>query len=397
MSTTSEPVEHAMTCPAFDNDASPCECPPPRDVVLEEYILDEKRRQRARATARRDLERETRPGGSREWLTGETFVANGPAESPMRVEELLPQGGVVVMTAQAKSGKTTLELELARCLITGDDFLGRFAVTPIGGRVIIVDLELPPNTLREWLIRHHLATDRVVVLPLRGRGHLFANLLDPEERSAIASEIRDLDGEVLIVDPLSALLQAASLEENSNSDVGAMIRQGLVGVASESGISELVITHHMGVVERSRGATVINDAPDVLWKLVVDDSEDGDRARYFSAYGRNVDIPQGRLDFDLSTGRLTMPLDAPSRSLSRRQVQAQQTAAERQERITNALYAAGGVIDGRKALLTATKLNGQVITETLNELELTGAVTVESIRDGRQRFNRYRLTNGDAA
>ena len=392
MSEAPDRDEHAMTCATFDDDTAACTCPPPRDTVLEEYVLEEKRRQRARAMARQALDREDQPAGTREWHTAADFIAAGPDDVPMRVAELLPQGGVVALTAQAKSGKTTLELELARCLLTGDDFLGRFPVTPIDGTIIFVDLELPANTLREWLARHDLATDRVVVLPLRGRGHLFANLLNADDRSTIAAEIRALDGEVLIVDPLSALLQAAGLEENSNSDVGAMIRKGLLGLTHEAGVSELVIAHHMGVVERSRGATVINDAPDVLWKLVVDESEDGDRSRYFSAYGRDVDVHQGRLDFDAATGRLTMPIGAPSRTSSRRQAQAEQTAAERRERVTDALYANGGVIDTRSALRAVTKLSNHNLTEALNDLELTGDVTVENVRDGRRTFVRYQLS-----
>jgi len=360
-------------------------------------LKDQYRRQRASEEARRMLNREARPHGMREWTAASDFIAAGPVHVPMRIDGLLPRGGFALLAAQAKAGKTTLLLNTTRCLLTGHPVMGRFPVEPVTGRIAILDYELSPNVLRDWLTRHDLNTDRLVVLPLRGQAYLASELLDPRERAGLAAELRNLDVEVLIVDPLSALLQAAGIEENSNSEVGRLLRTGLQGLVSEAGVSELIVAHHMGNLERSRGATVINDTPDALWRLVIDgpsddddDQDDDERQRYFSAYGRDVYVPQGRVDYDYTNGTLTMPDGAPSRARNRKQQRAELTASERREKVLNALYKAGGVIDGRRQLQAATGLNNANLTAAVDDLELRDLIEVEPIKDGRSRLQRYR-------
>jgi hypothetical protein len=64
--------------------------------------------------------------------------------------------------------------------------------------------------------------------------------------------------------------------------------------------------------ERGRGASGLRDWPDAEWNLVRE-QPDGDRdepdpsaPRYFKAYGRDVDEPEQRLDYDQHTRRLTV-------------------------------------------------------------------------------------------
>jgi hypothetical protein len=62
--------------------------------------------------------------------------------------------------------------------------------------------------------------------------------------------------------------------------------------------------------ERARGASRLRDWPDVEWRLVREKTENGDvdpaAPRYFSAYGRDVDVPESRLVFDPATRHLTL-------------------------------------------------------------------------------------------
>jgi hypothetical protein len=59
------------------------------------------------------------------------------------------------------------------------------------------------------------------------------------------------------------------------------------------------VVHHMGhAAERSRGDSRLLDWPDALWKIVRDKDDEDDTgmddpqgSRYFSAYGRDVDVP----------------------------------------------------------------------------------------------------------
>jgi RecA-family ATPase len=52
--------------------------------------------------------------------------------------------------AQRKTGKTTLELNLAKALVDGRHFLGQFEVRPIAGNVAIVNYEVSARTLAGW-------------------------------------------------------------------------------------------------------------------------------------------------------------------------------------------------------------------------------------------------------
>jgi len=80
----------------------------------------------------------------------------------------------------------------------------------------------------------------------------------------------------------------------------------------EAGIAEAATAHHMGHAgERSRGDSRLRDWPDAEWKLVRgksdgDDETDPAAARYFSAYGRDVDQPEQLLGYDQTTRRLTI-------------------------------------------------------------------------------------------
>jgi hypothetical protein len=73
----------------------------------------------------------------------------------------------------------------------------------------------------------------------------------------------------------------------------------------EAAIPDATLVQHMGHAnERARGDSRLLDWPDVGWKLVRE-NDDPSSPRYFSAYGRDVDIHEGRLGFDPVTRRLT--------------------------------------------------------------------------------------------
>jgi hypothetical protein len=55
--------------------------------------------------------------------------------------------------------------------------------------------------------------------------------------------------------------------------------------------------------ERSRGDSRLQDWPDAIWKLVRESAE-LDSSRYFSAYGRGVEVTEGRLEYDNASRHL---------------------------------------------------------------------------------------------
>ncbi|MDH3043713.1 AAA family ATPase [Gordonia alkanivorans] len=220
-----------------------------------------------------------------------------------RIEELWPTGGRILLAAQYKSGKSTMVGNVLRTLVDGGQFLDRFDVSPVG-KVAVIDTELDTRTLRRWLREQSIEnTDRVSVLPLRGAVSAF-DILDPATRSRWAAQLAD--AEVVILDCLRPVLDALGLSEDK--DAGRVL-VAFDALLAEIGASEGVVVTHMGHQnERARGDSRLLDWPDALWKIVRggdDTNDDGSRARYFSAVGRDVSVPEGCLTFDRETRHLT--------------------------------------------------------------------------------------------
>ena len=75
--------------------------------------------------------------------------------------------------------------------------------------------------------------------------------------------------------------------------------------SSSMTITDTLLVHHMGHAnERARGDSRLQDWPDAIWRIVRETEEPGS-PRYFTAYGREVNILEGRLGFDEATRRLT--------------------------------------------------------------------------------------------
>lgn len=213
-------------------------------------------------------------------------------ETPWLVGNLWPKDGRVVFAAQYKAGKTTGVMNVCRCLADGGSFLGRFNVEPVD-RVILIDNEMPRHKVRQWLGDQGIVnTAALSVVSLRGAVASF-DLTDKVVRSQWAETIGPAD--VLIFDCLRPVLDALGLSEDK--DAGRFLTL-LSEMCGEANIGSLMVVHHMGHNgERARGDSAILGWPDANWRLVRE-TEDEASDRFFSAYGRDVDVPEGRLSFD---------------------------------------------------------------------------------------------------
>lgn len=300
-----------MFSDALDRHADLCQRPylaepdgSPRDLH-ERAVARELARMRAAADAKARFgaeDRDIQPLPALEGL--DAMLARAIATPMYRIAELLPQGGRALLAAQFKAGKTTLVGNLARALADGDAFLGQFAVRPIAdGSIGILDFEMGDAQLQQWLgdqaIQH---SERVVVMALRGKAGRF-DLRDPAVRATWAAVLRQARVRFLVLDCVRPILDALCLDEHR--DAGVFLT-ALDALLVEAGVSECVVIHHMGhTAERARGDSRFRDWPDVEWRLVRQ-SDDPGSARFFSAYGRDVDVPETRLDYDRLTRRLTV-------------------------------------------------------------------------------------------
>lgn len=227
-------------------------------------------------------------------------------EVAWRIEGLLAAGARALLAAPHKAGKSTIVGNLLRSLADGAGFLGRFEVRR-AKRIVLIDDELDPRMLRSWLRDHGIEkTKRIDIVSLRGRVSSF-DILTTEGRRRWAAHIGRCD--VLIVDCIRPILDALGLDENHDGGRFTVALDELLAlVGPEEGVSpEAVAVHHTGHGgERSRGDSRFLDWPDATWRIAREDANDPASDRFFQAFGRDVAVPEGRLEFDPATRTLVL-------------------------------------------------------------------------------------------
>lgn len=296
------------------------------DVAAEEYRL----RVLAEARARLNPRPEAEPFDA--GTLGEILAR--PADPESRVAGLIPWNGSTLVTAQRKAGKTTLVLNLARCLITGEPFLGRFDVRQVAGRVTLLNFEVSGKQIARWADEAGVDHDRLFLVNLRGRRNPLA---DPEDRAALAERLRDKGTESLIVDPFGRAYTGAS--QNDAGEVGSWLVDLDRFARAEVGAVDLILTAHAGWnAERTRGSSALEDWADSVVTMTKDESDDGDGARYLRAIGRDVEIEEDRLKFDPATRLLTMAGEG-----SRRKVKTDAHLLELVDQVCSVVGASPGI------------------------------------------------------
>jgi hypothetical protein len=215
-----------------------------------------------------------------------------------RVADLLPAEGRMLLVAQRKTGKTTATLNLARDLLLGGDFLGRFRAEPIAGRIGFLNYEVSAGQLARWAHEVGVPVERMLLVNLRGRRNPLGR---DDDRAELVALLREHEVGALIVDPFGRAYTGAS--QNDPGEVGAFL-VALDLLATEAGASELILTAHAGWNgERTRGSSALEDWADVVATLVRDDDSGH---RFLRAMGRDVEVDEDRLDYDPETRRLVM-------------------------------------------------------------------------------------------
>jgi hypothetical protein len=231
-------------------------------------------------------------------------LAEPRAPVPWLIEGLQRAGHKATLVAQYKTGKTTFSANVVRSMADGVPLLGRFDVHELSGNVGVFDYELSEDDAldmyRTMGMQHD---DRVYLQSLRGTGFTLAN--DTHCEMSVAW-LRDHDVEYWVLDPFGRAMRGFG-EENSNDDVRAFLMR-LDTVAKEAGLLGVLLPVHTGRAaaepgsERARGATVIDDDPDVRWLL----TRDASGRRFFRAEGRaGVSVNEVALEFDPGLLRLS--------------------------------------------------------------------------------------------
>ncbi|RBY95756.1 hypothetical protein DQ237_11385 [Blastococcus sp. TF02-8] len=231
-------------------------------------------------------------------------LANRPEEPAELIERLHRRGYNTTITAQYKTGKTTLGGNLLRSLADGTPFLGRFSVQPPVGRIGLLNYELTDSDMLGWLDDQGIeSADRIAILNLRGKPFSLAH---EQGREELVAWCQEMAVEVLFLDPHRRAF-AGFGEENSNDHVN-LFAAALDEVKARAGVPDLFLFVHTGRdngtpgAERARGATALDDWADQRWVL----TKGQNGVRFFhSTSGRMPDVEEFALNYDPATRHLT--------------------------------------------------------------------------------------------
>ncbi|ORB75850.1 AAA family ATPase [Mycobacterium scrofulaceum] len=269
----------------------------------EEQILWQMQRLRISREARRRVDVEDLPPiAIPEPKRLDALLAEPDEPTQWLITDVQPIDSRILLSAQGKAGKSHLIHNMLRSLADRDPFLGRFDVNVPISSVALIDNELSENMMRRWLGDQRIRnTQSVTEWTLRGQVGTF-DLLNDRCRAAWAARLRDIGCDYLFFDCLRPVLDALGLDENHEAGKFLVAFDALL---AEAGITNAGIVHHMGHgQERARGDSRLQDWPDAIWRLVRE-GDDLNGPRYFSAYGRDVNVPEGRMTLDPATRRFT--------------------------------------------------------------------------------------------
>jgi len=263
-------------------------------------VNDELRKLRIRKSAQELFKAENQPDAPPFDAGTLAEILARPPDPAMRVDGLIPWDSSTLVVAQRKTGKTTLELNLARCLLTGEDFLGKFTVRPIDGIVAILNFEVSAAMLGRWADEHGIDRERLYLVTLRGRRNPFTH---PGDREALAEDLHARGVESLIVDPFGRAYTGKS--QNDPGEVGSWLVDLDLFARSEVGAKDVILSAHAGWNgERTRGSSALEDWADVFLTMTRD--TDDDTMRFLKAEGRDVTLEEDHLHFEPVTRTLSL-------------------------------------------------------------------------------------------
>lgn len=273
-------------------------------------FFDELNKLRVREAAKRafkmeELERETSYLEVGPVLNGTDFLGSEPPAPEWIVDGLVHYGGSALLTGKYKSGKSTLMLNLIAALTTGSVFLGQFGVSK-PKRVAYIDMELGRGMAWRWLKDiPNIDTSKLLYIPRVGQGNQL-NMRSETLRANMARMLIENEVDVLIIDPLSPIMSALGVDENS-ADVVRPLLDSFDMLKTEANLEAIVVSHHTGHQDpsRARGSTAFMDWASSFMS-VVRQGEEFDSPRTFRASGRDVAVNTAELMFESHHRKLVL-------------------------------------------------------------------------------------------
>lgn len=345
-----------------------------RALAFERMVEHEVLRLEVREEASQRYRAKQEPDDAEPLVRLGTEVLEAEPERAPRIERVLPWDGTLWLSAQRKTGKTTLLANLSYSLLTGEKFLGQCAVVPLepGERIAVLNFEVTAATLADWFNRRGVPMDRVVQVDLRGRANPFH---DSKKLRALGEQLRALSVKSVLIDTFSHGFTGDS--QNDATQVRAWIRQANQWTRAVVGATDLVVTDHAGWSDNARaaGSSAKEADADQIMHLTLSDPKDLKSVRHVTAFGRAAeDLPKGELVFDDDTKTLTY-----------REINNEEKQAARADQALADMSRAEDAV--RLALLDATEpLRAQELCDLAGETEQGRPLSNRAIDQARQRL-----------
>lgn len=257
---------------------------------------------RVRDEARRLYAAEAMPPQPFDAGTLADILARGPEPEP-RIECFLPWEAGLLLIAPKKTGKSTISNCMARSLITGEKFLGKFKVRPIApdAKVAILNYELSAKTFAKWAKEAGIPADRLFVVNLRGKRNPFSN---EDDLARLGALLREQKVEAIIIDPFGKAFTGVS--QDNNSEVGPWLDRLDQWAREVVGALDVIVTAHAGKSGVGfRGASAAEGWADVNVYLTRKSDAPGAQ-RFLALEGRDVAMDATPLIYDPVTRQLTL-------------------------------------------------------------------------------------------
>lgn len=193
----------------------------------------------------------------RRYLIRVEDILTGDSESiKWLIDDLLPEGGIALLTAPPSHFKTFLSLDMARCISQGIPFLGRRTERKT---VYYIEKENPKSVIRLYIEKLGITSD----VPLK----VWPSWVD-KEPPAFPDEIYlELAKErpLIVFDSLIRFYPKGT-DENSSTDMAGVM--GFLRRLTKAGATVLIL-HHKGKGEGSdyRGSSDIHGGVDIAYSV----------------------------------------------------------------------------------------------------------------------------------
>lgn len=338
-----------------------------RQLVRREYVAERKERLIDEMDAKQAALDAVRERGIERPVAGmrvEEALAAFPERGEV-ISGLLGDGETMLLAAARKAGKTTLMLNLARCLSAGEPFLRTYSCSQT--RVAWLNFELAGRMLAEWASKVGLGwagggggggggvvlwPDREANrrVPLLGKG--FQYWVEQLKRDG-------LEGGAVILDPVHVALglhRATGANSAGATNDNDLVRR-LLDDLTEHFIEPLKLRALVLLDHTAKGGTTAKGAgAKEEWADSIIRLNKVDSGRYFDGETRHAgDVEESKLSFDPET--LEMWIEGKHRGLSKAQAAASGALTERDAATSRALYRALKEADEKGRRVTLDELS----------------------------------------